>query len=171
MATNISAEALVALAQNLYRAHSGCGEPVPIEDRPYWLKLARVAAGFFRTSMLEPGMKSNLVASGGTPKTMVEVVSIRYPTLVTIRLPDGSTREAEHDALVNWGADFGWLTADGKRLCHIDTFNPNPGPHPLTGEPWRGRIQPDALKTMALFEEQCQGQPPVGEPDEKHSLG
>lgn len=146
MTIHISDEALVTLAQSLYRAHSESRDPVPREERSYWLKLAQVAAGFFRASMLETGMKSNLVASGDIPKTMVEVISIRFPKLVTFRLPDGSIREAEHDALVDWGADFGWLTADGKWLSHIDTFNPNPGPHPITGEPWRGRIPPDVLK-------------------------
>ena len=84
--------------------------------------------------------------------------------MVTIRLPDGSTREVDHDALIDWGADFGWYSVDenGKpHLDHFDLFNQNPGAHPLTGEPWRGRIRPDVLKAAALFQEQCPDSPQV----------
>lgn len=145
----VSDESLVRLATHLYQTSEDTNQPIPVEDRPKWLKIARSAARFFRTSMLEPGMKSRLAASKDTPVTMVEVVSIRFPTLVTIRLPDGSELEAEHDALNDWSIDFGWtsINPDGsKALNHIDTFNPNRGPHPITGEPWVGKNQPDIFK-------------------------
>lgn len=137
--THISDVVLTRLATFLYQTSSGTNQPVPVEDRPHWLKLARTASAFFRSTMLEPGMKSRLAPSKDTPATLVEVVSVRFPTLVTVRLPDGSTLEAEHDSLNQWNIDFGWTSTDDKgvsHLSHIDTFNPNPGPHPITGEPW-----------------------------------
>jgi hypothetical protein len=157
----ISDESLVSLATNLYQAHSGSRE-VPEEERAYWVKLARVAAAFFRAPSLEPGMKSHLAASRGLPRTLVEVVSVKYPTRVTIKLPEGTLVEADESALIDWGVDFGWThIEDGKEcLLHIDTFHSDHGAHPLTGEPWRGRTNPDALKAYSLLrdpEAQVQG--------------
>lgn len=153
----VSAEDLVWLAKALYGKHVGdFRKDVPEGERVHWMGLAELAAGYFRTSMLEPGMKSRLLSSGDVPATMVEVVSVRFETLATIRLPDGSTREAGVDSLIDWGADFGWTSADenGKEwLTHIDTFNEERGPHPLTGESWRGRVQPDVLKAAVLLGE------------------
>jgi hypothetical protein len=153
----ISAESLVRLAKALYGKHVGdFSKEVPEGERAHWVEVAEIAAGYFRTAMLEPGMKSRLLSSGDVPATLVEVVSIRFETLALIRLPDGSTREASVDSLIDWGADFGWtyVGEDGKEwTSHIDTFNEERGPHPLTGEPWRGRIQPDVLKAASLLAE------------------
>jgi hypothetical protein len=120
--------------------------------------------------MLEPGMRSRLAPSKDTQATLVEVVSIRFPTLVTIRLPDGSLLEAEHDTLNDWSIDFGWTSVDDKgvsHLSHIDTFNPNYCPHPITGEPWPRNIQPDVLK-FAHIQKPCQAEPQVLPPVETH---
>jgi hypothetical protein len=153
----ISTEDLVWLAKDLYGKHVGdFRKEVPEGERAHWLGVAELAAGFFRTSMLEPGMKSRLLSSGDVPATLVEVVSVRFETLATIRLPDGSTCEASVDSLIDWGADFGWTSVDenGKEwISHIDSFNSDHRPHPLTGESWRGRVEPDVLKAAALLSE------------------
>jgi hypothetical protein len=168
---SISDESLVRLAAFLYQTSSETNQPVPVEGRSHWLKLARAAASFFRTTMLEPGMKSHLAPSKGTPATLVEVVSIRFPTLVTVQLPDGSLLEAEHDTLNNWSIDFGWTSTDPngvEHLTHIDTFNPMTGPHPITGEPWRRNIQPDVFK-LVHTQKLCPDSTQALAPDETHS--
>lgn len=109
---NISGEDLVRLAKQLYRASFETDQIVPKEERPHWLKLARAAASFFRSTILEPGMKSRLAPSKDIPATPVEVVAVRFPTLVSFRLPDGSLLEAEHDTLNDWSIDFGWEKTD-----------------------------------------------------------
>jgi hypothetical protein len=105
---------------------------------------------------------ATLWGSGDFPDTQVEIVSTRtectqcvgphthMSEFATIKFPDGTTKEVDHCALIDWSSD--WYDTNTGYSGHCDTFsNPRP-PHPITGTRYPKGMSPDELQAQKIIE-------------------